>query len=101
MRSLLRRSEPPTDLLGVIQQVRRRWKYKLLLRGAVGLLALGFGAFVLSAWGLEAWRFSAGSIVAFRIILPLVILALVGWFIVRPLLRRANDDQVALYLEEH
>jgi hypothetical protein len=101
MRSLLRRSEQPTDLLGVIQQVRRRWKYKLLLRGAVGLLALGFGAFVLSAWGLEAWRFSAGSIVAFRIILPLVILALVGWFIVRPLLRRANDDQVALYLEEH
>ena len=101
MRSLLRRPEQPTDLLGVIQQVRRRWKYKLLLRGAVGLLALGFMAFVLSAWGLEAWRFSAGSIVAFRIILPLVILALIAWFIVRPMLRRADDDQVALYLEEH
>ena len=101
MRSLLRRSEQPNDLVGVIQQVRRRWKYKLLLRGAVGLLALGFIAFVLSAWGLEAWRFSAGSIITFRIILPLIILGLLGWFIVRPMLRRASDDQVALYLEEH
>ena len=101
MRSILRRSEEPTDLLGVIQQVRRRWKYKLLLRGIVGLVGLGFATFFLSAWILEAWRFSAGAILAFRIILPLSVLALVGWFIVRPLLRRVGDDQVALYLEEH
>ena len=101
MRSLLRRPEEPTDLLGVIQQVRRRWKYKLLLRGIVGLLGLGFATFFLSAWILEAWRFSAGAILAFRIILPLAILALCGWFIVRPLMRRVGDEQVALYLEEH
>ncbi len=50
----LRRSEPPTDLVGIIHYVRRRWRYKLLMRGLVGLLGLGFTAFLLSAWGLES-----------------------------------------------
>ncbi len=52
-------SETPTDLVGAIHQVRRRWRYKLMLRGAVGVLGLGALALILSAWGLESWRFSA------------------------------------------
>ena len=34
-------------------QVRRRWRYKLALRGAVGVLGLGVAVLLLSAYGLE------------------------------------------------
>src|SRR3954447_14457231 len=101
MAMLRRRSENPSDLVGTIHEIRRRWRYKLVLRGAVGVLGFGAAALALSAWGLEAWRFSPGSIITFRIVMALALAALVGWFIVRPLLWRVNDEQVALYLEEH
>ena len=101
MPMLYRRSEDPADLVGAIHQVRRRWRYKLMLRGAVGVLGLGALALALSAWGLESWRFSPGSIIAFRIVMAAALAALLGWFIVRPLLWRVSDEQVAMYLEEH
>jgi FtsH-binding integral membrane protein len=96
----LRRSDPSAELTGIIGQVRRRWRMKLALRGALAVLGLGLLVLLLSAWGLEAWRFTAGAIVAFRIILAITLAALFGWFLVRPLMRRVTDDQVALYLEE-
>jgi outer membrane murein-binding lipoprotein Lpp len=101
MRMSLRPSESPSDLVGIIHQVRRRWRSKLMLRGAVGVLGLGVAALILSAWGLESWRFSPNSIVTFRIVMALALAGLVGWFLVRPLLWRVSDEQVALYLEEH
>jgi hypothetical protein len=101
MRMLQRQSENPSDLVGAIHQVRRRWRYKLMLRGAVGVLGLGALALVLSAWGLESWRFSPGSIITFRIVMAAALVTLLGWFIVRPLLWRVTDEQVAMYLEEH
>jgi len=61
MRMLDRASESPSDLIGAIHQIRRRWRYKLMLRGAVGVLGLGALALALSAWGLESWRFSPGE----------------------------------------
>jgi hypothetical protein len=85
----------------VIHQIRRRWRYKLMMRGAVGVLGLGAAALVFSAWGLESWRFSPASIITFRVLIALAFASLVGWFIVRPLLWRVSDEQVALYLEEH
>src|SRR5678815_5756801 len=96
-----RRSHDSSDLIDIIRQVRRRWRYKLAMRGAVGVLGIGVAILLLSALGLESWRFSPGSIVAFRVLLGLSLLALVGWFLVRPLMRRVSDEQVALYLEEH
>ncbi len=101
MRMFERASETPPDLIGAIHQIRRRWRYKLMLRGAVGVLGLGALALVLSAWGLESWRFSPGSIITFRVLIFAAFTALVGWFIVRPLLWRVTDEQVAMYLEEH
>ena len=101
MPMLQRRLDNPNDLVAAIHQVRRRWRYKLMLRGAVGVLGLGALALVLSAWGLESWRFAPGSIITFRILLAVAVAALVGWFIVRPLFWRVSDEQVALYLEEH
>jgi hypothetical protein len=101
MKMLDRASETPSDLIGAIHQIRRRWRYKLMLRGAVGVLGLGALALALSAWGLESWRFSPGSIITFRVLILAAFAALVGWFIVRPLLWRVTDEQVAMYLEEH
>src|SRR5687767_3754279 len=89
------------DLLGVIRQVRRRWRMKLALRGAAIVAALTVAVFVVAAFGLESWRFAPGAILALRILLPVALLGLTGWFFVRPLLRRVSDEQVALYLEEH
>ena len=97
----MRHTDASGGLVEIIHQVRRRWRYKLALRGAVGVLGLGVAVLLLSAYGLESWRFSAGSIVGFRILLGVALTALVGWFLVRPLMRRVSDEQVALYIEEH
>ncbi|MGH9370221.1 MAG: hypothetical protein ACRD15_01680, partial [Vicinamibacterales bacterium] len=103
MRMSLGRPESPSDsdLIGTIHQVRRRWRMKLALRGAVLVAGLGVAVFVVAAFGLESWRFAPGAIRALRIVLPLAVLGLIGYFFVRPLLRRVTDEQVALYLEEH
>jgi len=90
-----------SELLTVIREVRRRWRMKLALRGALGVVGLGLIVFLLSAYGLESWRFTAGAIVTFRIVLGVALLGLIGYLLVRPLMRQATDEQVALYLEEH
>src|SRR6185503_2349804 len=103
MRNPFARNESPaeSDLIGVIRQVRRRWRMKLALRGAATVAALMVAVFLAAALGLESSRFAPGLILAFRVLLPLALLALVGLFFIRPLLRRVSDEQVALYLEEH
>jgi hypothetical protein len=95
--------EPPadSDLIGIIRQVRRRWRMKLALRGTATVAALMVVVFLAAAFGLESSRFAPGMILTFRMLLPLALLALVGFFFIRPLLRRVSDEQVALYLEEH
>lgn len=89
------------ELLTIIRGVRRRWRMKLALRGAAASLAVFVVALLAGAYALEAARFSAGMLVTLRILIPVVLAALVGWFMVRPLRRQVSDEQVALYLEEH
>ena len=97
----VRRDESSFELVDVIRQVRRRWRLKLALRGALGVMGLGLVVFLLSAYGLESWRFTPSSIVTFRIIFALAFVGLTAYLLVRPLMRPATDEQVALYLEEH
>src|SRR5215212_5880986 len=94
-------SDSSSELLEIIRQVRRRWRVKLALRGALGVVGLGAVVLLLSAFGLESWRFTPGAIVTFRILLGVALIALVAYLLVRPLMRSASDEQVALYLEEH
>ena len=89
------------QLLEVVRQVRRRWRIKLALRGAVGFLLAGLIAILAIAYTLEALKFSPDAIFWFRIVTALVIVASGAWFFARPLSRRVTDEQVALYLEEH
>ena len=103
MRNPFGRNESPaeSDLIGIIRQVRRRWRMKLALRGAATVAALMVAVFLAAAFGLESSRFAPGAILTFRVVLPIALLVLIGLFFVRPLMRRVTDEQVALYLEEH
>src|SRR5262245_20586007 len=94
-------SDPRTALIEVIRQVRSRWRMKLAVQGAVGFIAATAIALIGSAYALETLRFSAASILGFRIVIVLAAAAFAGWFLVRPLMRKVSDEQVALYLEEH
>ena len=96
-----RRTDSGSELVDIIHHVRRRWRIKLALRGALGVVGLGVLVLLLSAYGLESWRFTAGAIVTFRVIVGAALLGLIGYLFVRPLMRSASDEQVALYLEEH
>ncbi|MFM8535200.1 MAG: DUF4175 family protein, partial [Acidimicrobiia bacterium] len=89
------------QLLEVVRQVRRRWRIKLAVRGAVGFLIAGVLAIVAIAYALEALKFTPTAILAFRIITGLTLVGAGAWFFARPLSRKVTDEQVALYLEEH
>ena len=88
-------------VLPIIRRIRRRWRLRISIRGTAIVLAAGFLAFALSAYGLEALRFSAAALTGLRITVWATVVVLAGIFLVRPLLRRLTDEQVALYLEEH
>jgi hypothetical protein len=96
-----RRTDSASELVDIIHQVRRRWRMKLALRGALAVVGLGVAVLLASAYGLESWRFTPGAIITFRVVLGLAFVGLIGYFFVRPLMRQATDEQVALYLEEH
>ena len=93
-------SERRLELIDVIHRVRSRWRMRLALRGAVIVLAGTLLALLLSASSLEALRFSPNAIIAFRVAAFIVFAGLVWIGLVRPLMRRVTDSQVALYLEE-
>jgi hypothetical protein len=92
---------PRAQLLDVVRQVRRRWRLKLALRGAVGFLLAGLAAILAIAYALETFKFTPSAIFWFRIIAGVALVGAAGWFVARPLTRKVSDEQVALYLEEH
>src|SRR5687768_9833012 len=89
------------QLLGIIRQVRNRWRLKVALQGAAIVLGAGFLVFLLTAFAVDQFRYSESSVLAFRIVSYVALLALTVRFLVLPLLPRVPDDRVALYLEEH
>jgi hypothetical protein len=74
---------------------------KLLLRGAVILIAVAVGTFFLSAFGMERFGFSAASVSAFRVVTYLALAVLFLVYVILPQLKRVSDETVALYLEEN
>lgn len=90
------------QLIGIIRQVRGRWRMRVALRGAAMVAALGFLAFAVSAYGMDYFRYSEGSVTLFRVFAYLAMAGLaVRFLLLLPRLRRVSDEQVALYVEEH
>src|SRR4029453_18319346 len=88
-------------LLGVIRRVRARWRLKLALRGAAIVLGALVIAVLVGALVMQTARFAPAAITGVRIAAYVVLAGLLVQYVVRPLLRRASDEHVALYLEEH
>ena len=88
-------------LLGVIRRVRARWRLKLALRGAAIVLGALVVAVLVGAYVMQTARFAPGAITGVRIAAYVVLALLLIQYMVRPLLRRASDEHMALYLEEH
>ncbi len=88
-------------LLAVIHRVRRRWRLRLVLRGIAITAATALVAFLVSTFLLEQLRFTPTAVLVFRVGSYAAVLGTGFWYLVRPLLRRVTDEQVALYLEEH
>lgn len=88
-------------LQGIIRRVRNRWRLKVLLRGTALLLAAGLLTLGLAAWGAELFRMRPWIVGALSLLTYACIGTYLYRFVVRPLLRRADDRQVALYIEKH
>ena len=88
-------------LLGVIRRVRVRWRLKLALRGAAIVVGALVVAVLVGAYVMQTARFAPGAITGVRIGAYVLLAGLIVQYLVRPLLRRASDEHVALYLEEH
>ncbi|GMV05757.1 MAG: hypothetical protein AMXMBFR53_20340 [Gemmatimonadota bacterium] len=89
------------DILRLVADARRRWRLRVALRGASWTAGLTLAALFLSAFLLERLRFDPGAVLALRVLTWGTLAASAAFFLVRPLLRKVTDRQVALYLEEH
>ncbi|MGE3843659.1 MAG: hypothetical protein AB7I50_18980, partial [Vicinamibacterales bacterium] len=94
-------SSEHTELREIIRQTRVRWRAKLLARGAAVVCVGSVLTFLLAAYLLESFKFSPAAVLGLRVAVAAAFVALTVWFVVKPLLRRVSDEQVALYLEEH
>ena len=88
------------ELIKVVEDVRRRWRTKLALRGALIVLAGAVVTLVLASSGLQAFAFAPGAVIGFRIAVFAAFAVLIGVWLFRPLRRKVTDEQVALYIEE-
>jgi hypothetical protein len=89
------------SLTAAIRSVRNRWRLRLFLSGLTIVLGAALVVLLAGAWVMQRFRFDPSAVTAVRIGSWLAIAAIAVRFLVLPLLRRASDTQVALYLEEH
>ncbi len=90
-----------SQLLDVVRGVRTRYRAKLALRGATITLAAGWALVALGGIVMNAFHYNDAVVLGVRIVAIAAILGMLVWFVIRPLLPRLHDEQVALYLEEH
>ncbi|MEW5916375.1 MAG: DUF4175 family protein, partial [Gemmatimonadota bacterium] len=90
----------PEELRDQLRAIRRRWRMRHVLAGATFLVGLALVLILVGGLVMRQFRFSAESVLIVRwTVLSLIVLA-GAWWIARPLVRRANDESVALYTEE-
>ncbi|MDH3422650.1 MAG: hypothetical protein OEN00_06635, partial [Gemmatimonadota bacterium] len=80
-------------VLGVVRNVRWRWRARLVLRGLLWVGGLTGAVLFVSALGLERARFAAEWVVAFRFLTWGTLAVTTFLFLIRPLMRRVTDSQ--------
>src|SRR6185312_8422834 len=80
--------------------IRRQWRRRRILEGAPALVAAAIVA-LLAGLALRSALGSPTAIIVATRAVGYVLLALVAvWCVVLPAVRRADDEQIALYVEE-
>ena len=88
------------ELLGAVRGVRTRWKVRRALLGAAIALAGTLIALTLLAYVLKAADYTDTAVVVGQTIAGVTVLALFWFFVVRRLLPKPSDTQMALFIEE-
>ena len=95
------RRQTRNRILNVVRSVRWRWRVRLAIRGLVWVATVPGAVVFLSALALEQLRFTAEAVVWLRVLTWGTVAVSFLFFLVRPLLQKVTDTQVALYLEEN
>ena len=83
-----------------IRQVRRRMRWILFAKGLALSVGLTVAILIVAGYAADHWNYTADALRLSRIGSLLAIVAVFGWFLVRPLLRRIPDTKLARYIEE-
>ena len=88
------------QLRGKIKEVQNRLRWVMAAKGVVIALALSLVVLAIAVYSVDHWNYSDRSVALARLFSVLAIVGVFGWFLVRPLVRRVEDVQVARYVEE-
>ncbi|PYV37857.1 MAG: hypothetical protein DMG06_26960, partial [Acidobacteria bacterium] len=78
-----------------IKQVRQRFRWIVLARGLVFSLIASMAVVVVAVFLVDRWNYSDRALSLARVFSALFILAIIAWFLARPLWRRVMDVQIA------
>ncbi len=94
-------SSEQRELQDVVRTVRRRWRVRNALRGSLLTALSAVAALVLVSVVMDRWTGGPAGATAFAVLAYLSVGVVAVRTLVRPLIRRVTDLQVAQYLEEH
>ncbi|MBI3950492.1 MAG: hypothetical protein HY314_08570 [Acidobacteria bacterium] len=89
-----------TQLTTFIRAARWRWRGAVALKGLAVSLAIGGVAFTSSAALADHFHYARAWVIALRVVSMLIFVAAVGFFLLRPLLKRIPDIRMAQLIEE-
>ncbi len=88
------------ELAAILLGVRRRWRLRRALLGAVWFLGACIVVGLIAAGVVDAWRFAPEVVTGARIASYLMLALALLFFIGLPLIARVSDRRLALYAEE-
>ena len=90
-----------SQLLGVVRGVRNRYRAKRALLGAAIAVGASWAVLLVASYAMSVLKYADAAVLTTRVLAVVAIVGIIARFVVRPLLPKFRDDQVALYLEEH
>jgi len=89
------------SLLARVRQVRRRWRFQVLVNGISLFLASAIALLILGVWGADVFGFRPAAVWVMRLLTGATVF-FVGWhFLCAPLRARVSNVRIAQYIEEN